>query len=151
MERWLQAATRYRKVAESGIESKKWAGPEYSSLREFAGSKDFSAALELLSASDTELVLANEPFRSKRRRRSIGLPYAVKQRVFLGKDGFSLDYEVFGAMCYPSYQGPFCGIKPPRLLSAFRTLVICNAFGCPENRILSIITNGLDELTAWAP
>lgn len=160
MERWVQAAARYEEVARSeGSKSTKWAGPEYASLCSFAESKDFSAALRLLSASGVEIVLADEPVSSMRRRarkkleRRVLLPDAPTQRIILDKDGFKLVHVFVGCISDVFRRSPNVKIKPPRLLSAQRALAVCKAFDRYRNEDATLwrILLKLDELTAYAP
>lgn len=159
MERWLQAAARYEEVASSGSASTKRAGSKYASLRSFAESEDFSAALRLLSASGAEIVLADEPVSSlrlkarKKLERQILLPDAPTQRIILDKDGFKLVRVFLGSISSMFHRPPDVEIKPPRLLSAQRALAVCRAFDRyrTEDVILWRILSRLDELSAYAP
>lgn len=153
MKRWLEAAARYRKVAEAGLESR-WVRPEYPSLKAFSESESFSVALELLAAADGQIVLVNEPERSRRKVRFYrgGKSIAASQQIILDKDGFKLIYVIQGGPCSALYRPLDGEIKPPRPLTVRGVVNLSKrAFYFPEDRILNRLLSELDGLTAWAP
>jgi hypothetical protein len=153
MERWLKAAARYREVAEAELVTIKWNRPNHwDSLEKFMASQNYPAALTLLLATDCEIILADEPESSRRKRRNgpFRAPVA-NQRVILGSKGFGLKYCVSGSIRAIIYGAPKSELKEPRLLKPKAVLKLCAWFGASEFEVMNKIWNKLDDLTAYAP